>query len=57
MNVTSSNPFCKFELILDDRTFDCLVVGMKSHKFIYDVEKGMEVTIEAIINNQMQLVI
>ncbi|MEG0267961.1 MAG: ssDNA-binding protein [Carnobacterium sp.] len=57
MNETNANPFCKFELVLDNRTFDCLVIGTKAHKFVYDVDTGMEVTVEAIINNQMQLVI
>lgn len=57
INEASSNPFCKFEIILDSRKFECLVIGIKAHKFRYDVEKGMEVTIEALINNQMQLIV
>ena len=57
INEASPNPFCKFELVLDSRRFECLVIGIKAHKFRYDVEEGMEVTIEALINNQMQLVV
>lgn len=57
MNETSLNPFCQFELVFDNRTFKCLVSGMKTHKFLYDVDTGMEVTIEGLINPQMQLVV
>jgi uncharacterized protein YdiU (UPF0061 family) len=57
INEASPNLFCKFELVLDNRKFECLVAGIKAYKFRYDVEEGMEVTIEALINNQMQLVV
>lgn len=56
-NGSSPSPFCKFELVLDNRKFECLVMGIRAHKFRYDVEEGMEVTIEALINDQMQLVV
>lgn len=56
-NSATPNVVCRFNLTLGDRLFDCLVTGSKTHKFKYDVEKGMEVTIEAVFNDQMQLMV
>ena len=57
INTNSGTPFCRFTIESDGRKFNCLVAGNKAYDFLYEVESGTQLTIDARINDKMQLVV
>ncbi|WP_157456131.1 ssDNA-binding protein [Carnobacterium maltaromaticum] len=57
INTNSGTPFCRFTIESDGRKFNCFVAGSKAYDFLYEVENETQLTIDARINDKMQLVI
>ncbi|WP_413496930.1 single-stranded DNA-binding protein [Carnobacterium maltaromaticum] len=56
INTNSGTPFCRFTIESDGRKFNCLVTSNKAYDFLYEVERDTQLTIDARINDKMQLV-
>ncbi|MFS7390400.1 single-stranded DNA-binding protein [Carnobacterium maltaromaticum] len=57
INTNSGTPFCRFTIESDGRKFNCLVTSNKAYDFLYEVERDTQLTIDARINDKMQLVV
>lgn len=57
LNTKNGTPLCRFTLLSDGRKYNCLVAGKKAFGFVYEVQLGSEIKIEAVINNRNQLVV
>ena len=57
INTNSGTPFCRFTIESDGRKFNCLVASNKAYDFLYEVQSEAQLTIDARINDKMQLVV
>lgn len=57
INTNSGTPFCRFTIESSERKFNCIIAGNKAYDFLYEVESETQLTIDARINDKMQLVV
>jgi len=50
-------PLCRFTIESDREHYSCLITGKQAYSFLYEVESGSIISINARVNNQGQLVV
>ncbi|MGY3777273.1 single stranded DNA-binding domain-containing protein [Isobaculum melis] len=57
IHTKNNRPFARFTLENEHQTFNCLIANQKAYPFTFYVIKGAVITIDASINERMQLVV
>lgn len=50
-------PLCRFAIQSDEQVYSCLITGKQAYSFLFEVEKGCELSFTARVNARNQLVI
>lgn len=50
-------PFCSFTIFSDNQSYSCFITGKQAYSFLFEIEKGTEITFSAKVTEQNQLVL
>lgn len=50
-------PLCRFAIRCEEKVYSCLITGKQAYSFLFEVEKGCELSLTARVNERSQLVI